>query len=225
MRKRGSNCVLVKEGREEERRGGLGHRMAGMMRNRYRVGHLILSHFPFPPLLYVNKVWKLFLFSFGRWKFLQRGEEGTKSDFNLTDECIKEVSAKHSLMRLVLVETMNTAPLTSPSPPISINQDGNLVSNYLQRKAIMWQYIAIMNCRIETTGDSAEKPWVLLLEKFTSHLCSRHTNPTSLHSRKKTWYTALSTIECLADSSKPIIRNTQTGKNAINRCLVSCCLI
>ena len=166
--------------------------MAGMMRNRYRVGHLIPSHFPFPPLLYVNKVWKLFLFSFGRWKFLQRGGEGTKSDFNLTDECIKEVSAKHSLMRLVLVETMNTAPLTSPSPPISINQDGNLVSNYLQRKAIMWQYIAIMNCRIETTGDSAEKPWVLLLEKFTSHLCSRHTNPTSLHSRrKKTWYKLL----------------------------------
>ena len=89
---------------------------------------------------------------------MQRGGGGTKSDFNLTDECIKEVSAKHSLMRLVLVETMNTAPLTSPSPPISINQDGNLVSNYLQRKAIMWQYIAIMNCRIETTGDSAEKP-------------------------------------------------------------------
>ena len=24
------------------------------------------SHFPFPPRLYVNKVWKLFLFSFGR---------------------------------------------------------------------------------------------------------------------------------------------------------------
>ena len=114
VRKRGSNCVLVKEGREEERRGGLGHRMAGMMRNRYRVGHLIPSHFPFPPLLYVNKVWKLFLFSFGRWKFLQRGEEGTKSDFNLTDECIKEVSAKHSLMRLVLVETMNTAAHSSP---------------------------------------------------------------------------------------------------------------
>ena len=159
--------------------------MAGMMRNRYRVGHLIPSHFPFPPLLYVNKVWKLFLFSFGRWKFLQRGEEGTKSDFNLTDECIKEVSAKHSLMRLVLVETMNTAPLTSPSPPISINQDGNLVSNYLQRKAIMWQYIAIMNCRIETTGDSAGKPGEVLWEKFSSHLCSRHTNPTSLHSGEK----------------------------------------
>ena len=56
---------MVKEGREEKRRGGPGHRMAGMMRNRYRVGHLIPSHFPFPPLLYVNKVWKLFLFSFG----------------------------------------------------------------------------------------------------------------------------------------------------------------